>query len=144
MNQNTQSIQALLHKQLQQFNPKQIDAVIRLMEEGNTVPFIARYRKEVTGSLDEVEIREIEEAYAYTTKLEGRKEEIIRLIEEQGKLTDSLQQEIQTATKQQTLEDIYRPYKVKKTHKSYYCQRKRIGIAGRLVADFPSRSSSTS
>ncbi|STY43853.1 Tex-like protein N-terminal domain [Listeria grayi] len=117
MNQNTQSIQALLHKQLQQFKPKQIDAVIRLMEEGNTVPFIARYRKEVTGSLDEVEIREIEEAYAYTTKLEGRKEEIIRLIEEQGKLTDSLQQEIQTATKQQTLEDIYRPYKVKNAQK---------------------------
>lgn len=137
MNQNTQSIQALLHKQLQQFKPKQIDAVIRLMEEGNTVPFIARYRKEVTGSLDEVEIREIEEAYAYTTKLEGRKEEIIRLIEEQGKLTDSLQQEIQTATKQQTLEDIYRPYKVKKRTKATIAKEKGLASLADWLLTFP-------
>lgn len=67
------------------------------MEEGNTVPFIARYRKEMTGSLDEVEIRDIEETFEYVTKLENRKEEIIRLIDEQGKLTDELRAAITKA-----------------------------------------------
>ena len=67
---------------------KQAEAVIKLLEEGNTVPFIARYRKEVTGSLDEVQIKAVEDRYHYIQQLETRKEEVLRLIEEQGKLTE--------------------------------------------------------
>lgn len=88
--------------------------VIALLDEGNTVPFIARYRKEVTGSLDEVQIKQIEDAYHYEKGLEQRKEEVIRLIEEQGKMTDDLKKEIQNASILQRLEDLYRPYKQKR------------------------------
>src|SRR5690606_42098178 len=76
---------------------KQTANVIALLDEGNTVPFIARYRKEATGSLDEVQIKAIEEAYNYEKGLEQRKEEVIRLIEEQGKLTDELKKDIEQA-----------------------------------------------
>ncbi|MCM3710259.1 Tex family protein [Sporosarcina luteola] len=93
---------------------KQTANVISLLNEGNTVPFIARYRKEATGSLDEVEIKAIEDAYHYEKGLEQRKEEVIRLIEEQGKLTDELKKEIQSATVLQRIEDLYRPYKQKR------------------------------
>lgn len=111
------SILPFIYKNLT-YKPAQIDAVISLLEEGNTVPFIARYRKEKTGSLDEVEIRDIEETYHYITKLEARKEEVIRLIDEQGKLTDELRKQIMATDKQQSLEDIYRPFKQKKRTKA--------------------------
>lgn len=93
---------------------KQTANVIALLDEGNTVPFIARYRKEATGSLDEVQIKAIEEAYNYEKGLEQRKEEVIRLIEEQGKLTDELKKDIEQATVLQRVEDLYRPYKQKR------------------------------
>ncbi|MGN7386489.1 Tex family protein [Sporosarcina sp. SAFN-015] len=93
---------------------KQTANVISLLDEGNTVPFIARYRKEATGSLDEVEIKAIEDAYHYEKGLEQRKEEVIRLIEEQGKLTDELKKDIESATVLQRIEDLYRPYKQKR------------------------------
>src|SRR5690606_10607240 len=93
---------------------KQTANVIALLDEGNTVPFIARYRKEATGSLDEVEIKAVEDAYNYEKGLEQRKEEVIRLIEEQGKLTDELKKEIESATVLQRIEDLYRPYKQKR------------------------------
>lgn len=93
---------------------KQTANVISLLDEGNTVPFIARYRKEATGSLDEVEIKAIEDAYHYEKGLEQRKEEVIRLIEEQGKLTDELKRDIESATVLQRVEDLYRPYKQKR------------------------------
>ena len=93
---------------------KQTANVISLLDEGNTVPFIARYRKEATGSLDEVEIKAIEDAYHYEKGLEQRKEEVIRLIEEQGKLTDELKKDIEKATVLQRIEDLYRPYKQKR------------------------------
>ena len=75
-------------------NFKQVTNVIKLLEEGNTVPFIARYRKELTGALDEVQIRYIYEKWAYIQNLESRKEEVLRLIDEQGKLTEQLVAEI--------------------------------------------------
>ena len=78
--------------------PTQVDAVIKLLDDGNTVPFIARYRKEATGSLDEVQIKLIEDRYHYIQQLEQRKEEVLRLIDEQGKLTEQLAKEIQAAT----------------------------------------------
>lgn len=93
---------------------KQITTVINLLQEGNTIPFIARYRKEMTNNLDEVEIKEIDDKYNYLVKFEERKEDIIRLITEQEKMTDELLKEIQKAETLTSLEDIYRPYKAKK------------------------------
>ncbi|WP_342537525.1 Tex family protein [Sporosarcina sp. FSL K6-3508] len=97
---------------------RQTASVIALLEEGNTVPFIARYRKEATGSLDEVQIKEIEDSYHYVKSLEQRKEEVLRLIEEQGKLNDQLKADIERATVLQRIEDLYRPYKQKRRTKA--------------------------
>ncbi|MBC1247691.1 Tex family protein [Listeria booriae] len=118
-----EEILKLVHKSLP-YRPNQINAVIELLSEGNTVPFIARYRKEMTGSLDEVEIRNIEERYTYVEKLEQRKDEILRLIEEQGKLTEELAAAIKKSEKHQALEDLYRPYKQKKRTKATIAKEK--------------------
>ena len=104
--------------------PHQVEAVIKLLEDGNTVPFIARYRKEATGSLDEVQIKSIEDRYHYIQQLEQRKEEVIRLIDEQGKLTEELQKAIKTATVLQRVEDLYRPYKQKRRTKATIAKEK--------------------
>lgn len=92
----------------------QVEAALKLLKEGNTIPFIARYRKEVTGSLDEEELKRIEEFYTYEVNLQSRKEDIIRLIDEKGMLTKELVEEINKAQKLVELEDIYRPFKEKK------------------------------
>ncbi|MEJ6952138.1 Tex family protein [Halanaerobiaceae bacterium ANBcell28] len=92
----------------------QVKGTISLLDEGNTVPFIARYRKEITGTLDEVQIREIEDRIDYLRNLEKRKEEIIRLIDEQDKLTEELEEKIKHANVLQEVEDLYRPYKQKR------------------------------
>ncbi len=92
----------------------QIENTLKLIEEGNTIPFIARYRKEVTGNLSDEILRDLNERLTYLKNLESRKEEIIRLIDEQGKLTDELRQNIENALVLSKLEDIYRPYKQKK------------------------------
>lgn len=99
----------------------QVDATVKLLEEGNTVPFIARYRKEVTGELDEEKIRLVSERHDYLLSFVERQEDILRKIEEQGKLTEELKAAIEKTTKLQELEDIYLPYKQKK--------RTRAGIA---------------
>ena len=104
----------LLNKELADFSNKQISVVLNLLEEGNTVPFIARYRKEATGSLDEVEIREIEERNQYLTNLEKRKDEVLHSIAEQDKLTPELEKEIKQANQLQRLEDLYLPYRQKR------------------------------
>ena len=93
---------------------QQAEKVIALLDQGNTVPFIARYRKEETGSLDEVQIKAVEDAYSYVKGLEQRKEEVIRLIDEQGKLDDELKKAIESATVLQRIEDLYRPFKQKR------------------------------
>ena len=113
-----QEIIQLLNKELTDYRPQQINVVLTLLTDGNTVPFIARYRKEMTGSLDEVQIREIEERYNYLENLEKRKQEVLRLIDEQGKLTDELAKKIQQAVKVQKVEDLYRPYKQKRRTKA--------------------------
>lgn len=95
-------------------NRNTVKKVIALLEEGNTVPFIARYRKEMTGGLDEVQIKTIQDKWTYAVNLSDRKEEVTRLIEEQGKLTDALKAEISGATQLQRVEDLYRPYKQKR------------------------------
>lgn len=101
-----------------------VTKVISLLEEGNTVPFIARYRKEMTSGLDEVEIKLIQDTYEYAKQLKERKEEIIRLIDEQDKLTEELAKEINAATKLQRLEDLYRPYRKKRRTRATIAQEK--------------------
>ncbi|OOL61301.1 RNA-binding transcriptional accessory protein [Enterococcus faecium] len=119
-----QTIIQLVQKELSDYRPKQLTTVLNLLNEGNTVPFIALYRKEMTGSLDEVQIREIEERYAYLENLEKRKTEVIRLIDEQGKLTPELEAEITQAVKMQQVEDLYRPYKQKRRTKATIAKEK--------------------
>lgn len=104
--------------------PNQVNTVVQLLEDGNTVPFIARYRKEMTGSLDEVQIKAIEDKYQYVQQLEQRKQEVLRLIEEQGKLTEELASAIQTATVLQRVEDLYRPYKQKRRTRATMAKEK--------------------
>ncbi|PAF18362.1 Tex family protein [Terribacillus saccharophilus] len=101
-----------------------IKQVINLLEEGNTVPFIARYRKEQTGALDEVEIKAIQDKWDYAQQLHQRKTEVIRLIEEQGKLTEELKRDILAAMQLQRIEDLYRPYKQKRRTKATIAKEK--------------------
>ena len=107
-----------------QFSEKQIKAVLKLLKENNTVPFIARYRKEATGGLDEVEIKQINDEYNYMLNLQKRKEEVIHNIDQQGLLTSDLKQDILTQTKLQRVEDLYRPYKQKKKTRATEAKRK--------------------
>ena len=93
----------------------QIENTVALIEEGNTIPFIARYRKELTGGLSDVVLRELDERLEYLKNLEARKEEVLRLIEEQGKLTEELQRDIENAEILQRVEDLYKPFKKKKS-----------------------------
>jgi len=96
----------------------QVEVVLKLLEEGNTIPFIARYRKEATGALDEEQIKKIGEIYEYQVNLLKRKEDVIRLIDEKGLLTEELQNQIMQATKLVEVEDLYRPFKEKKKTKA--------------------------
>ncbi|WP_313344138.1 Tex family protein [Sedimentibacter sp.] len=110
----------------EEFNikPIQVENTVNLIDEGNTIPFIARYRKEQTGSLDDVVLRDLYERLTYLRNLESRKEEVIRLIEEQGKLTDELKDEILSADVMQRVEDLYRPYKQKKSTRASKAKEK--------------------
>ncbi|MED1472586.1 Tex family protein [Bacillus salipaludis] len=108
----------------QAISAKQVKSVISLLNEGNTVPFIARYRKEMTGALDEVQIRNILERWQYIQNLEQRKEEVLRIIAEQGKLTEELNKSITRAEKLQEVEDLYRPYKQKRRTKATVAKEK--------------------
>src|SRR5699024_10779202 len=111
-------------KEKYKFSSQQIHAVLSLLEEKNTVPFIARYRKEQTGGLDEVEIKQIDDEYQYMVNLQKRKEEVIHNIEEQGLLTTELKSDILKQTKLQRVEDLYRPYKQKKKTRATEAKRK--------------------
>ena len=106
------------------FTTKQINSVLSLLEDKNTVPFIARYRKEQTGGLDEVEIKQIDDEYQYMVNLQKRKEEVLHNIEEQGLLTTDLKSDILKQTKLQRVEDLYRPFKQKKKTRATEAKRK--------------------
>ena len=116
---------------------KQVESVLKLLEEGNTVPFIARYRKEVTGALDEEQIRSINEVYEYQVNLLKRKEDVIRLIDEKGMLTDSLKEEIMKSTKLVEVEDLYRPYKEKKKTKATEAIANGLEPLAKIIMSFP-------
>lgn len=121
-------------------NHKQVKNVISLLNEGNTVPFIARYRKEMTGALDEVQIRNILERWQYIQNLEQRKEEVLRIITEQGKLTEELQQSIVKAEKLQEVEDLYRPYKQKRRTKATIAKEKGLEPLAEWLLTLPKES----
>jgi protein Tex len=116
---------------------KNVKNVISLLEEGNTVPFIARYRKEQTGALDEVQIKDIMEQWNYLQNLDQRKEEVLRLIDEQNKLTDELSQAIKKADKLQKVEDLYRPYKQKRRTKATVAKEKGLEPLAQWILTFP-------
>lgn len=107
-----------------QLSEKQVRTTVELLDEGNTIPFIARYRKEMTGELDENQLRSIEERTGYLRNLEVRKREVIRIIEEQGKLTEELKGSITAAVKLQEVEDLYRPYKQKRKTRASVAKEK--------------------
>ena len=116
---------------------KQVEVTLKLLEEGNTIPFIARYRKEATGALDEEKIKAIEEVYSYQVNLLKRKEDVIRLIDEKGLLTDDLKNEIMNASKLVEVEDLYRPFKEKKKTKATEAIKNGLeGLAKEIMA-FP-------
>ncbi len=128
----------------------QVENTVALIDEGNTIPFIARYRKEVTGGLTDVTLRDMEERLQYLRNLEARKEEVIRLIDEQGKLSAELKAEIEKAEVLQRVEDLYKPYKQKKATRAskakergleplamiFYAQQKKEGSPLEAAADF--------
>ncbi|MEC0175363.1 Tex family protein [Paenibacillus favisporus] len=107
-----------------QLSLKQIRTTVGLLDEGNTIPFIARYRKEMTGELDENQLRGIEERVTYLRNLEERKREVIRIIDEQGKLTGELKTSIEKAAKLQEVEDLYRPYRQKRKTRASVAKEK--------------------
>lgn len=127
----------LLEQELNSYKNTQLKTVLKLLEEGNTVPFIARYRKEMTGSLDEVAIREIEERFAYIQGLVKRKEEVLRIIEEQGKLTPELEKKINASEKMQQVEDLYRPYKQKRRTKATIAKENGLEPFAVWLLEFP-------
>lgn len=117
-------------------NEKRINSVLELLAEGATVPFIARYRKEVTGGLDEEQIRIINESYEYESNLLKRKEDVIRLIDEKGMLTDELKQSINACKKLIEVEDLYRPFKEKKKTKATEAIKNGLEPLAKLIQSF--------
>ncbi len=117
-------------------NIKSVKSTLKLLEEGNTIPFIARYRKEVTGNLDETQIRAIETEYSYGVNLQKRKEEIKRLIDEKGLLTEELVSKIDSATKLVEIEDIYRPFKEKKKTKATEAIKNGLEPLAKIIMSF--------
>lgn len=116
---------------------EQVNKTLKLLEEGNTIPFIARYRKEVTGNLDEEQIRQISEVYEYQQNLLKRKEDVIRLIDEKGLLTEELKNKIMAATKLVEVEDLYRPYKEKKKTKATEAIKNGLEPLAKLIMSYP-------
>ena len=116
---------------------EQAKTVLKLLEEGNTIPFIARYRKEATGALDEEPIRKISEVYEYQVNLLKRKEDVIRLIDEKGLLTDEIKNNIMNAKKLVEVEDIYAPYKEKKKTKATEAIKNGLEPLAKIIMSFP-------
>ena len=118
-------------------NTLKVEATLKLLSEGNTIPFIARYRKEVTGNLDEEQIRKISDIYEYQMNLLKRKEDIIRLIDEKGLLTEELKNNILKCTKLVEVEDIYRPFKEKKKTKATEAIKNGFEPLAKIIMSFP-------
>ena len=119
----------------EEFNIKlhQVENTVKLIDEGNTIPFIARYRKEATGSLDDQLLRNLNDRLVYLRNMEERKEEIKRLIDEQGKLTEELVLAIDTCEKLTELEDIYRPYRPKRRTRATIAKEKGLEPLAEII-----------
>lgn len=126
------NITQVLAKELS-LQPKQVENTVALIDDGNTIPFIARYRKEVTGALDDEILRKLYDRLCYLRSLDERRTEIIHLIEEQGKMTDELMAEIEKAEILQELEDIYRPYRPKRRTKATIAKEKGLEPLAMLI-----------
>ncbi|UQF23722.1 RNA-binding transcriptional accessory protein [Vagococcus lutrae] len=137
---NQQIMNLLMQELDNRYAMKQMKTVLSLIEEGNTIPFIARYRKEMTGSLDEVAIQEILERHRFLENLETRRSEVLRLIDEQGKLTEELERDIVKATKLQQLEDLYRPYKQKRRTKATIAREKGLLPLAEWLLSLPNQA----
>ena len=125
-------IQKILIKELD-LKPFQVANTIKLIDDGNTIPFIARYRKEQTGELSDVVLRELNERLSYLRSLENRQNEVIRLIDEQGKLTEKLKKDILSAETLQSVEDIYRPYKQKRRTRATIAKEKGLEPLAKIL-----------
>lgn len=137
---NQQIMNLLMQELDDRYAMKQMKTVLSLIDEGNTIPFIARYRKEMTGSLDEVAIQEILERHRFLENLETRRSEVLRLIDEQGKLTEELERDIVKATKLQQLEDLYRPYKQKRRTKATIAREKGLLPLAEWLLSLPNQA----
>ena len=122
----------------------QVASALKLLSEGATIPFIARYRKEVTGALDEEQLRKINEVYAYEVNLLERKESVIKLIDEKGLLTDELKEKILNAEKLVEVEDLYRPFKEKKKTKATDAINNGLEPLAKMVMSLPTKGDITS
>lgn len=127
----------LVSRQLPKLRQKQVAAALKLMDEGNTIPFIARYRKEMTGTLDEVQLQEIRDQYHHITTLRERQETVINKIQEQGKLTSALEKQIKEATDLQTVEDLYLPYKQKRQTKAQKAREHGLAPLANWLLTYP-------
>lgn len=127
----------LVSQQLPDLRTKQVDAALKLMDAGNTIPFIARYRKEMTGTLDEVQLQAIRDQYRHVTSLRERQETVINKIKEQGKLTAALEKQIKDATDLQTVEDLYLPYKQKRQTKAQKARDSGLAPLANWLLNYP-------
>ena len=120
---------------IREFNLKafQVENTLKLIDDGNTIPFIARYRKEVTGELNDQVLRELYERLVYLRNLESRKEEVIRLIEEQGKLTEEIKRDIEKSTSITEIDDIYRPFRPKRRTRATIAREKGLEPLATLI-----------
>lgn len=130
-------------ERLPNYHAKQIKQTLQLLADSNTVPFVARYRKEATGDLDEVQIRTIQQTYQYQENLVARQTEVLKLIEQQGKLTAALKQKIQAATKLQQVEDLYLPYKQKRRTKATIARERGLAPLAAWLLTFPAGDATT-
>lgn len=110
----------------------QVEAAVKLIDEGNTIPFISRYRKEATGSLNDEQLRNLDERLTYLRSLEDKKEQVLKSIAEQGKLTDELKEKILAAQTLVVVEDLYRPYRPKRKTRASIAKEKGAGTSGRI------------
>jgi uncharacterized protein len=134
-----QSIVQVLSQELSA-HPRQVEAAVALLDDGATVPFIARYRKEATGGLDDAQLRLLEQRLGYLRELEDRRAAVLKSVDEQGKLSDELRAEIEAADTKQRLEDLYLPYKPKRRTKAQIAREAGLEPLADALLDDPSQT----
>src|SRR3954467_8157397 len=128
------SLTAVIARELS-LSPQQVDGALRLFDDGNTLPFIARYRKEATGGLDEVQLRDVRDRALYLREMDERRDAILKSIEEQGKLDPALKARIDAAETKQALEDLYLPFKPKRRTRAMIARERGLAALADLLWD---------